>query len=167
MAAVISMSIFKLLNPAKIFTVHEANICQTTASAAGAITSTAGLVAGIPALKLLGYDYSTSALIIWAFSVAYFGVFFALPLRSQVVVKEKLAFPSGQATYETIVAMANAGDLALNRGRYLFRAAIAAAVFTIVAYFIPQLADPPILQNIGTYARSSIFACNDLLSMSY
>jgi hypothetical protein len=63
--------------------------------------------------------------------------------------QEKLAFPSGQATYETIAAMATAGSLAIDRGRYLLRAAIAAALFTLCAYFVPQLSDPPILQNIG------------------
>jgi uncharacterized oligopeptide transporter (OPT) family protein len=31
MAAVISMSIFKVIKPSKIFTVQEANICQTVA----------------------------------------------------------------------------------------------------------------------------------------
>ena len=155
MAAVISMSIFKLISPLRPFTKHEANICQTTASAAGAITSTAGLVAGIPALKMLGYDYTVGALLVWAFSVSYFGVFFALPLRKPLVVKEKLAFPSGTATYETISAMATAGNLALDRGRYLLRAGLGAGAFALLAYFIPQLANPPILQNIGKFVSTS------------
>ena len=54
--------------------------------------------------------------------------------------------------------MANAGSLAIDRGRYLVRAALGAALFTLAAYFIPQLADPPILQNIGVL---SFAQCND------
>ena len=41
----------------------------------------------------------------WALSVAYIGVFFAVPLRKYLIVVEKLKFPSGTATYETIIAM--------------------------------------------------------------
>ena len=37
MAAVISMSFFKIIKPSRVFTVQEANICQTVASSAGAI----------------------------------------------------------------------------------------------------------------------------------
>ena len=33
-----------------------------------------------------------------SFEVAFFGVFLAVPLRKQVIVKEKLVFPSGTAT---------------------------------------------------------------------
>ena len=169
MAAVISMSFFKVIKARKEFTTQEANICQTTASSAGAIAgmaynsmqchsyyntlipsiATAGLVGGIPALKLLGYDYPASTLLLWAFSVAYFGVFFALPLRRPLIVKEKLPFPSGIATYETIVAMATAGELAIARGKALLWAGVGAGAFTLVSYFIPQFANPPILQHIG------------------
>ena len=101
------------------------------------------------ALKMLGYDYAIGTLLIWAFSVAYFGTFYALPLRRPLVVKEKLPFPSGIATYETIVAMAQAGDLALKRGTYLLYAGIGSGFYTVWSYFIPQLANPPIFQNIG------------------
>lgn len=106
-------------------------------------------MAGIPALQLLGYKYSFGALLLFASSVAVYGGFFAIPLRGPLVVKEQLPFPSGTATYETIVAMASAGELALKRGKYLLNGAIGAAVFTFASYFIPQLASPPLFQNIG------------------
>ena len=106
-------------------------------------------MAGIPALQLLGYKYSFGALTLFAASVAVYGGFFALPLRGPLVVKEQLPFPSGTATYETIVAMASAGELALMRGKYLLNGAIGAAIFVLASYFVPQLANPPILENIG------------------
>lgn len=149
MAAVISMSFFKLIKPSKTFSTQEANVCQTIAASAGGIVSTASLVSGIPALKMLGYDYTYPALMLYAASVAVYGGFFALPLRTPLVVKEKLPFPSGTATYETIVAMASHGDVAAKRGRYLLNGGLASGAFALLSYFIPQLASPPILQNIG------------------
>lgn len=37
-------------------------------------------------------------LILWALGLCYFGVVFAVPLRRQVIIREKLKFPSGTAT---------------------------------------------------------------------
>ena len=37
MAAVISMSLFKIIKPSRVFSTQEANVCQTVASSAGAI----------------------------------------------------------------------------------------------------------------------------------
>ena len=41
---------------------------------------------------------STTNLIFWSLGVAFFGVFLAVPLRKQVIIREKLKFPSGTAT---------------------------------------------------------------------
>jgi uncharacterized oligopeptide transporter (OPT) family protein len=41
-------------------------------------------------------------LILWSLSIAFFGVFFAVPLRKQTILKEQLKFPSGTATAEMI-----------------------------------------------------------------
>ena len=41
---------------------------------------------------------STGKLIIWSISISFFGVVFAVPLRRQVIIREKLKFPSGTAT---------------------------------------------------------------------
>lgn len=45
---------------------------------------------------------SFRALLAWSFGVAFFGVFLAVPLRKQVVVREKLIFPSGTATAQVL-----------------------------------------------------------------
>jgi OPT family oligopeptide transporter len=41
-------------------------------------------------------------LILWSMAVAFFGVFFAIPLRKQTIIREKLKFPSGTATAQMI-----------------------------------------------------------------
>lgn len=65
----------------------------------------AGFVGVIPALETLlkpseggPLHLSMGNLIFWSLGVAFFGVFFAVPLRRQVIIKEKLKFPSGTAT---------------------------------------------------------------------
>ncbi|KAF8253662.1 OPT superfamily oligopeptide transporter [Wilcoxina mikolae CBS 423.85] len=87
------------------FTPVENVLVQTVAVAVGSMPLSAGFVGVIPALERLlkpsegGPIYlSTSKLIFWGFGVAFFGVFFAVPLRKQVIIREKLKFPSGTAT---------------------------------------------------------------------
>lgn len=89
---------------------------QTTAVATGTLPLAAGFVGIVPALAQLSPDLdggahplilSWPALLAWSFAVAFFGVFLAVPLRKQVVVKEKLVFPSGTATAQVIGVLHN------------------------------------------------------------
>lgn len=78
-------------------------VLQTTAVATGTLPLAAGLVGVIPALAQLSIAEDGSPplvlsplhLILWCLAVAFFGVFLAVPLRRQVIIKEKLVFPSG------------------------------------------------------------------------
>ncbi|ANB15168.1 hypothetical protein AWJ20_2792 [Sugiyamaella lignohabitans] len=47
---------------------------------------------------------SMAQLIVWSAGLSFFGVFFAVLLRTQIIVKEKLRFPSGSAT-ATLIAV--------------------------------------------------------------
>lgn len=89
-------------------------VLQTTAVATGTLPLAAGLVGVIPALSQLDPALDNGALpivlsfphlLMWCFAVAFFGVFLAVPLRRQVVVKEKLVFPSGTATAQIIAVL--------------------------------------------------------------
>jgi uncharacterized oligopeptide transporter (OPT) family protein len=108
------------------------------------MASAAGLLAAIPAMNMLGYEFSPFALIVWALAVAYLGVFFAVPLRRQMVVAEKLRFPTGTATAETILAMSAEAGEAVAKSRVLLIAAGLAGGFTLLSHFIPQVMKPPI-----------------------
>ena len=145
-----AFSFFAALKPVVKFTAKEANITQTVASAAGTMASCAGLVGPIPALHLLGQDYSPWALLLWGLFVGFLGIFFAVPLRTRLLVKENLRFPSGCATFETISAMMqSSGAEAKARVKWLFGAAAVAAAFTFVAYFLPILQHPPLIEAMG------------------
>jgi len=152
-AAILGFAVFATLGSAGLlknkFTVLEANITQTAGSAAGTMTSAAGLLAAIPAMRMLGYEFSWVELTLWAFSVAYLGVFFAVPLRKQMVIVEKLRFPTGTATAQTIMAMFASGSDALVKARALLWFGGGAFVFTLATHFIPVMEHPPLFETVG------------------
>jgi OPT family oligopeptide transporter len=133
-AAVISFAIFKTMSRmlTRPYGPQENLITATTGSAAGTMASAGGFVACIPALELYMKEHQMNLLTygqltIWAISIAFLGVFFAVPLRKQMVVREKLRYPSGTAAAETIKAMYASGAEALKKAKLLLWAAVFAA----------------------------------------
>ncbi|HWN68376.1 MAG TPA: OPT family oligopeptide transporter [Haliangium sp.] len=142
MTAILAFGFFALLG--RRLSVLETNISQTAGMAASGMASAAGLLAPVPAMLMMGHDVPALALLPWGLAVAYLGVFFAVPLRAQYVLLDRLPFPSGTATAHTIVTMfARVGD-ALARGRVMIQAGAVAASFSLLVYFVPQVEVPPI-----------------------
>ena len=139
-SAVVSIALFSALAPARPFTELEANICQTTASAAGSMTMAAGLIGPIPALQMLGIEHSVWVMAAWGTAVAFLGVFFAAPLRGHFVVRnaDTLRFPSGTATAETIKSMFADAGRATSQIRTLVRAAVAASAVVVATWAFPR-----------------------------
>lgn len=78
------------------FSPVENVLVQTVAVAVGTMPLAAGLVGIIPALEKLllpreggPLPFSWVMLVTWSIGVAFFGVFFAVPLRRQVIIREK------------------------------------------------------------------------------
>ena len=84
-------------------------ILQTTAVAAATLPLAGGFVSIIPALEMLDVPVRLSflQLVLWCVGIAFFGVFFAVPLRTQLILREQLRFPSGTATAEMIRVLQN------------------------------------------------------------
>ncbi len=141
-AAILGFALFLALG--RSLTVLECNITQTSGSAAGTMASAAGLLAAVPAMQLLGYEIPLAGLFAWSLSVAYLGVFFAVPLRRQMIEVENLRFPTGTATAETILAMFAKAQEAVAKARALLWTGAAAGGFTVLTYFLPQLEMPPV-----------------------
>ena len=87
------------------FTPVENVLVQTVAGAVGTMPLGCGFVGVMPALNYLLKDdengpltLGTMKLIIWALGICFFGVVFAVPLRREVIIRERLKFPSGTAT---------------------------------------------------------------------
>lgn len=95
------------------FSPQENVVLQTTAVATGTLPLAAGLVGIVPALAQLTpaldgrlpIDLSYVQLVGWSLGICFFGVFLASPLRRQVIVKERLVFPSGTATAQLIALL--------------------------------------------------------------
>jgi putative OPT family oligopeptide transporter len=116
-------------------TIYETNINQTAASSAAAISS-AGLVAPIPALTMLtGQKLGWGALVIWTFSVCLVGIVVAISLRRQLIEVDKLTFPNGVATGETLKEMYAHGSEALARMWMLGGAAVVAVAIKLTEHF--------------------------------
>lgn len=133
-AAVISFALFKSLSGIlrRPYGAKENLITATAGSSAGTMASAGGFVACIPALEMYiaqtgGHPLSYQQLVIWAISIAFLGVFFAVPLRKQMVVREKLRYPTGTAAGETIKAMYASGAEALKKAKILLWAGVIAA----------------------------------------
>lgn len=87
------------------FTPVENVLVQSVAGSVGTMPLGCGFVGVIPALNFLlkpeeggPLDISLWRLIVWSVGICFFGVVFAVPLRREMIIREKLKFPSGTAT---------------------------------------------------------------------
>jgi uncharacterized oligopeptide transporter (OPT) family protein len=117
-SALIGFSVFKVFSKylSYPFTPIENVLIQTVAGAVGTMPLGCGFVGVIPALEFLVRDGEDGPsgdggtgeggplklnfwkLVLWSLGVCLFGVVFAVPLRKEVIVREKLRFPSGTAS---------------------------------------------------------------------
>ncbi|SCU77987.1 LADA_0A03202g1_1 [Lachancea dasiensis] len=126
-SALLACALFKQLLPAvypqlEPFTDVENVYIQSLAVAVGTGPLAYGFVGVIPAIENFltaeesgftreqGEPFPLSHLLLWSLALAFFGIFFAVPLRKQVIVKEKLPFPSGSAT-ATLIAILNGSEI--------------------------------------------------------
>ena len=106
-ASLIGFAMFKSLSRYLVlpFTPVENVLVQTVAGAVGTMPLGLGFVGVMPSLQFLlkdnegaPIDLSLWRLIVWGVGLCLFGVVFGVPLRKQVIIRERLKFPSGTAT---------------------------------------------------------------------
>eukprot|EP00743_Colponemidia_sp_Colp-15_P000735 GILK01000814.1.p1 GENE.GILK01000814.1~~GILK01000814.1.p1 ORF type:complete len:704 (-),score=116.86 GILK01000814.1:122-1960(-) len=136
----------------KPFTAKENCVAQTAGVAAGSLSSACAFTSAIPALGManVGIHYSYGQLVLWCLALAYFGLFFAVPLRKQAILRDKLKFPSGTATAESIRAMHSShGAGANSKSMALVFSAVGAAVWNILCFFIVPMGTLPFFTWFG------------------
>jgi OPT family oligopeptide transporter len=118
------------------FGILENNAMQSTASAAGSMTSS-GLVNAIPALMMLNAaalptDFATRCLwlIPWMCVISWLGVFLAVPAKRQMINIEQLPYPSGIAAATTLRTLHASGGEAARQAKALGFAGLIGAVVT-------------------------------------
>lgn len=106
-SVLMSFGFFRAISPyLKVpFTPVENILVVSVASSMGAMPLGCGFVGVIPALEYLlkpeengPLRLTLGMLCVWGVGISLFGVVFAVPLRKQVIIKEKLKFPTGTAT---------------------------------------------------------------------
>ncbi|KAF1922546.1 OPT superfamily oligopeptide transporter [Didymella exigua CBS 183.55] len=106
-SALIGFAYFKVVSRTlKLpFTPVENVLVQSVAGSVGTMPLGCGFVGVIPALNFLlkpeeggPLEISLGKLIVWSVGICFFGVVFAVPLRREMIIREKLKFPSGTAT---------------------------------------------------------------------
>ncbi|KAM0739942.1 hypothetical protein ACQRIT_005126 [Beauveria bassiana] len=106
-ASLMGFGIFRLLRShiELPFSPVENVFVQSVACGMAIMPLGCGFVGVIPAIDYLlspeergSLNLSTWQLVIWSLGLCYFGVVFAVPLRKQVIIRERLRFPSGFST---------------------------------------------------------------------
>jgi uncharacterized oligopeptide transporter (OPT) family protein len=130
----------------------------STASAAGYATG-GTLISAIPALLLLsvtpespgGVGLPLPVAGLWVFFLAVLGTSIAIPMKRNLINREKLRFPSGVAAATLLRSLYAEGTEAVVKARALFYAGLAAG-------FIPLLKDLDILTTNegGKVARAAL-----------
>ena len=136
----------------------ENNINQTGASA-GASISSAGLVSAIPAYTILtGEALSWAVIAAWTLIVSLVGIVVGIGLRRQMLIVDKLPFPNGIASAETIKQMYARGGEAMARVKVLLVAGVFGGGVKALIHFakVPKLAFPGSLAASGAAARAGV-----------
>src|SRR5205814_6783527 len=107
--AVLSISILRVLGKASIL---ENNIVQPTGSARESVAG--GVIFTLPALIFLGFGLDYWRIFLLTFFGGWLGVFFMIPLRRQLIVKEhgNLLYPEGTACADVLIAGDRGGSFA-------------------------------------------------------
>lgn len=135
--------------------IYENNINQTAASSAASIIS-AGLAAPIPALALLtGQTLAFPVLATWLFVVSILGIVVAAGLRNQLLFRERLPFPSGVVTAETMTEIHGGGKAASARLKLLALAGFfSAGLKSAVTVFAMGPLAPAVKTNLAMPAKA-------------
>ncbi|KAF8335067.1 oligopeptide transporter [Cantharellus anzutake] len=117
---------------------------QSAATAAGGLGII--FVSAVPAMYRLGLlsefpQHDIGKLIGLAVCVAYYGVFFVIPLRKYYILKQKLVFPTPSATAYTIrqLHMIGGATDAFKKAKMLGYSLLAAFCFKVAAGYAPGL----------------------------
>jgi len=139
-ACILSYTIWTVLQKAGIaktpMTILENNCMQSTASSAGYATG-GTMVSAIAALLMLsatpdnpqGAHLPWPILTAWTFFLAVLGTVIAIPMKRNLINRERLRFPSGTAAANTLQSLYSDGKAAIKKARMLLIAAVFGGAF--------------------------------------
>jgi OPT family oligopeptide transporter len=171
-ACILSFAIWSSMQRAGLvkdrLSILESTCAVSTASSAGYATGFLTITA-LPAMLLLTISEQTPGgtqlrwpiVAMWIFFLAALGVVLAIPMKRNMINREKLRFPSGTAAAVTLQGLYSHGEEALKRARALFiTLAFSALVPLLKELDIRKVADPKtgkIVRDTLLPGQSSIF----------
>ncbi len=150
-ACILSYAIWTTLEKAGVaktpMTILENNCMQSTASSAGYATG-GTMVSAIAALLMLsatpenpqGAHLPWPILTLWTLFLAILGTVIAIPMKRNLINRERLRFPSGVAAATTLQSLYSEGTAAIAKAKMLFGSAMFGAIF-------PPLMEIPLRTN--------------------
>ncbi len=145
--AILSLAILKALGKTNL---NEINVTHTAMSAGGLIAG--GLAFTIPGIWMINKDAEVSflSLLMVTLAGAILGVIFTAIIRRHFIEKEKLPFPMGIASAETLLA----GDEGGGKAKLLFSTLGATAIFVALRDYFGKI---PAAFSSSTLAAKNIF----------
>lgn len=114
-ASILAFALFEILRTMRVtkddFTILENNAMCSVASAAGYMTGGGNMAAYGALLMITATRPEPLWMMIWFGVIATMGVFAAIPIKRQLINREKLAFPTGTATAATLQTMHEANHI--------------------------------------------------------
>lgn len=162
-ATIVSYSLWSVLQRVGLskapMTILETNCMQSTASSAGYATG-GTMVSAIAALLMVsGHHLPWPILVAWTLLLGALGTVLAIPMKRNMINRERLRFPSGTAAAVTLQSLYSKGDEALAKARALFWAALGGAV-------VPLLIELQIRETVsatGEKVRSALLPAETAL----
>jgi OPT family oligopeptide transporter len=141
------------------FGIKENCSVQTAAASSGGFS--AGFTGAIPALFRLGIltdiDAIWTQMFLWTLAAAFYGLFFAIPLRKYYIIQQNLVFPSPTATAVTIRslhAVSDEGSTAKKQSQVIIWSFLATTIYQLLSFFVPFIYDLHIFYWIGNASNS-------------
>ncbi|KAJ3083535.1 hypothetical protein HK102_001025, partial [Quaeritorhiza haematococci] len=133
---------------------------QSAATAAGGLS--VGFVSAIPALyrlELLSPQVTSDfiPLLLWSLAAAYYGLFFAIPLRRYFILKQKLIFPSPSVAAQTIKSLHDTSEGEMSgkaKAKVLLIAFVIAFILKCLVWWLPVLIEWHVLYWLGRATNS-------------
>jgi uncharacterized oligopeptide transporter (OPT) family protein len=163
-ASILSFTIWNALVAAKIarsnMTILETNCMQSTASAAGYATGST-MVSAIPAMLMLSAtpenpkgEIDVVAVTLWTLLLGALGTLMAIPMKRNLINRERLKFPTGTAAAATLQALYSKGGDAKKKASALLSSMGIGAIFPVLLdmkFRVVEVAD-----KIGETTREAL-----------
>jgi uncharacterized oligopeptide transporter (OPT) family protein len=170
-ASILSYTIWNALVAAKIarspMTILETNCMQSTASAAGYATGST-MVSAIPAMLMLSAtaenpkgDIDVVAVALWTLLLGALGTLMAIPMKRNLINRERLKFPTGTAAAATLQALYSKGGEAKKKASALLWAMGIGAIFPVLIDMKIRVVE--VAGKAGQFAREALIPADSAI----